>query len=520
MKEIIFDSYDFEYLISRNCLYVDKSEYYWKLISSAAKTYFMSRPRRFGKSLTVSALRAIFSGKRDLFEGLAIDSKDYDWAVYPVIHLNMAQGRINSIETLTEIITYQLDYHAKLYGVSLTNNNISLRFQELITALAGDKNKVVILVDEYDKPILDNIMSENIKQILAEMKGFYGILKTCDSMERFVFMTGVSKFSKVSVFSDLNNLVDLTMDARFANMMGYTQNELEVNFGEYLKPLAEVQKLDYGDFLAKIKLWYDGFRFEKSSETVYNPVSLASFIRNRGDFRNYWFATGTPTFLLEVARASNFNIEQTLTEPVDELVFSAYEVGNLNPLVLMIQTGYLTIKSYEDGITGTDFYLDFPNLEVKSSFQTYFLAFYIDKQAVDTNGFSKKLVKALSMGNPDEFISVFNSLMAGVPYDLHVKVERYYQTIFFVVFRMIGVYIQAEARTFDGRIDAFAAYGDNAYVFEFKLDSTAEIALEQIKTKEYFKQFENSGKKITLIGANFDSETGKITDYKIEPYNS
>ncbi|MFA5596634.1 MAG: putative AAA-ATPase [bacterium ADurb.Bin157] len=517
MREVIFDSYDFEYLISRNCLYVDKSEYYWKLISSAAKTYFMSRPRRFGKSLTISALHAIFSGKRDLFKGLAIDAKDYDWAVYPIIHLDFGNAKADSAETLEEYLRLRIQQEADKLGKNLKQNDSAAAFYELIATLANDEQKVVILIDEYDKPILNNILSPKIKEILNVLKGFYSTIKTCDSMERFVFMTGVSKFSKVSVFSDLNNLVDLTMDARFANMMGYTQEELEDNFGAYLKPLAEKQNIDYSDFLAKIKLWYDGFRFEKSAETVYNPVSLASFIVNQGDFRNYWFATGTPTFLLELAKATNFNIEQTLAEPVSELAFSAYEVGNVSPLVLMIQTGYLTIKSYEHGIIGSEFYLDFPNLEVKSSFQTYFLAFYINKQALETDGFSKKLVKTFSNGKPEEFINVFNSFMAGVPYDLHIKVERYYQTIFFVIFRMIGVYIQAEARTFDGRVDAFAAYGDNAYIFEFKLDSTAEVALEQIKTKEYFKQFENSGKKITLIGANFDSKTGKITDYKIEP---
>jgi hypothetical protein len=518
MKEIVFDSYNFEYLINRNCLYVDKSAYYWKMISSASKTYFMSRPRRFGKSLTVSALRAIFSGKRELFKGLALESKDYDWKIYPIIHLDFGNTIADSAETLEEYLRLRVQQEADKLEVNLKQDGSAAAFYELIAALAKDEQKVVILIDEYDKPILNNVLSPKIKDILYVLKGFYSTIKTCESMERFVFMTGVSKFSKVSVFSDLNNLEDLTMDARFANMMGYTQEELESNFGDYLKPLAEEHNIDYKEFLEKIKLWYDGFRFEMNAETVYNPVSLATFIRKGGYFRNYWFSTGTPTFLLELAKTTNFNIEQTLTEPVDELAFSAYEVGNLNPLILMIQTGYLTIKSYEDGITGTDFYLDFPNQEVKAAFQAYFLAYYLDKQAVETNGFTKKLVKALSAGKPEEFIKIFNSFMAGVPYDLHIKLEKYYQTIFFVIFRMIGVYIQAEARTFDGRIDAFAAYEDNAYIFEFKLDSTAEIALEQIKTKEYFKQFENSGKKITLIGANFSSEKGKIIDYKIENY--
>ncbi len=515
MKPITASVYTFEDLINNNFLYIDKSEYYWELIKNGKGIYFMSRPRRFGKSLTVSALHAIFSGKRELFKGLALDSKPYDWEVYPIIHLNMSDGKIDSVESLADVINDQLNYHAKLYGVSLSNTSISLRFKELILALAGESKKVVILIDEYDKPILDNILSDRVKGILKELKGFYGIIKSCESKERFVFITGVSKFSKVSVFSDLNNLEDLTMDATFATMMGYTQEELEANFDEYLRPLAKEQKTDYSDFLADIKLWYDGFRFEKSAETVYNPVSLANFILKQGDFRNYWFDTGTPTFLLELAKTTNFNIEQTLAKPVSELAFSAYEMGNLNPLVLMIQTGYLTIKSTRESITGTRYMLDFPNQEVKAAFQTYFLAHYTGKMSVDTDGFSFDLIDSLVEGDPKAFIDIFNSFMAGIPYDLHIKLERYYQTIFFVIFRMIGVYIQAEARTFDGRIDAFAAYGDNAYIFEFKLDSTAEIALEQIKTKKHFKQFENTDKKITLIGANFDSKTGKITNYKI-----
>ncbi len=520
MKSITASVYTFEDLINGNYLYIDKSEYYWKLVKEAKGIYFMSRPRRFGKSLTVSALHAIFSGKRELFKGLAIDSKDYDWKVYPVIHLDFGNVKANSGEALEEYLRLRVQQEADKLGVNLKQSDSAAAFYELIAALAKDEQKVVILIDEYDKPILNNILSPQIKDILYVLRAFYSTIKTCESMERFVFMTGVSKFSKVSVFSDLNNLEDLTMDAPFANMMGYTQEELETNFDEYLKPLAKNQKIDYGDFLAKIKLWYDGFRFEKSSETVYNPVSLASFILKQGDFRNYWFATGTPTFLLELAKTTNFNIEETLAEPVSELAFFIYEVENLSPLVLMIQTGYLTIKSYNRGLTGSEYYLGFPNLEVSSAFQAYFLASYMKKQPLEADGFSKKLVNAFAAENPEEFIKIFNSFMAGVPYDLHVKLERYYQTIFFVIFRMMGVYIQAEARTYDGRIDAFAAHGGNAYIFEFKLDSTAEIALEQIKDKEYFKQFENSDKNITLIGANFDSEKGRIVDYKIEPLNS
>ncbi len=516
MKLITASVYTFEDLINGNYLYIDKSKYYWKLIKNPKGIYFMSRPRRFGKSLTVSALHAIFSGKRELFKGLALDSKPYDWEVYPIIHLDFGNAKANNAETLEKYLRLRVQQEADKLGVNLKQSDSAAAFDELITALAKDEQKVVILIDEYDKPILNNILSPQINDILYVLKAFYSTIKTSENMERFVFMTGVSKFSKVSVFSDLNNLEDLTMDARFADMMGYAQRELEANFDEYLKPLAEKQKIDYTDFLAKIKLWYDGFKFEKNADTVYNPVSLANFILNQGDFRNYWFDTGTPTFLLELAKATNFDIEQTLTEPVDELVFSSYEVNNLNPLVLMIQTGYLTIKSARESITGTRYILDFPNQEVKAAFQTYFLAYYINKTPVDTSGYNSRLIDSLIDGDPKTFIDIFNSLMAGIPYDLHVKLERYYQTIFFVIFRTMGVYIQAEARTYDGRIDAFAAYDNSAYIFEFKLDSTAEIALEQIKTKEYFKQFENTDKKITLIGANFDSKTGKITDYKIE----
>ncbi len=515
MKPVTASVYTFEDLINNNFLYIDKSEYYWELIKNGKGIYFMSRPRRFGKSLTVSALHAIFSGKRELFKGLTLDSKPYDWKVYPVIHLDFGNAKAKNAETLEKYLRLRVQQEADRLGVNLKQSDSAAAFDELITALAKDEQKVVILIDEYDKPILNNILSPQKNDILYVLKAFYSTIKTCESKERFVFITGVSKFSKVSVFSDLNNLEDLTMDARFATMMGYTQEELEANFDEYLRPLAKEQKTDYSDFLADIKLWYDGFRFSENSETVYNPVSLANFILNQGSFRNYWFATGTPTFLLELAKTTNFNIEETLAEPVGELAFFAYEVGNLSPLVLMIQTGYLTIKSYKRGLTGPEFYLGFPNLEVSSAFQAYFLAYYINKQPLEAEGFSKKLVNAFAAEKPEEFIKIFNSFMAGVPYDLHVKLERYYQTIFFVIFRMIGVYIQAEARTFDGRIDAFAAYGDNAYIFEFKLDSTAEIALEQIKTREYFKQFENTHKKITLIGASFDSKTGKITDYKI-----
>ena len=517
MQKLTSSIYTFEKLIENNFLYVDKTEYIWRLIDSAPAMYFMSRPRRFGKSLTVSTLEAVFSGKKELFKGLAIYNKPYDWKKYPVIHLDMGNCDATTPETLRKFITRLLQDKAEEYQVSIQiqNDELASSFGALISAVSKDA-PVVILVDEYDKPILNNIGNPELKEMLFVLKGFYSTIKTCEQQEHFVFVTGVSKFCHVSLFSDLNNLTDITMNADYATMLGYTQREFETNFAEWISAAEARQQLPHEAYLREIKNWYNGYRFEEQAETVYNPVSLASFFSDGFKFKNYWFSTGTPSFLLELIKKKNFDFEDALTRPVSGIAFAAYEVDRIEPLALLLQTGYLTIKSSFVDFGATFYHLDFPNFEVRSAFDTYLLNAYTSITKDELEGIAVGLARHVRSGNTEGIMKDFKIFLAAIPYDIQLSNEKYYQTIFFLLFLMLGVYIEAESRTNDGRIDAVAMCGEWVYLFEFKINRNAECALDQIKEKEYFRKYQHSGKRIILIGANLNMENRQLDDWKQE----
>ena len=513
MKNLTSSVYSFENLIQGNFLYVDKTEYIWQLIKPTQEMYFLSRPRRFGKSLTVSTLKAVFEGKKELFKGLALYDKPYDWKVHPVIHLSFGDYNVMSdaIKELPGYLTAKIQKIADEQGVSLTANTPALCFGELIDELAKKEN-VVILVDEYDKPILDNITDPEITQIQKTLKGFYSVLKDRNDRERLLFITGVSKFSHVSLFSDLNNLTDITMDARFATMFGYTQEELETYFSDRIAAIAGERDLE--KFKTKIKEWYNGFRFHHNTKTVYNPVSLAKFLESGGEFNNYWFSTGTPSFLLELIKKQQFNLEEALEKPMSNFAFSAYEVDKLDPLTLLLQTGYLTIDSAVERYGDTLYKLRFPNLEVKGSFETYLTGDCSGLHATKVKDSIYQLADNVTAGDVDAFMETMKIFFAKVGYDVHLKNENNYQLLFFSIFMLLGISITAESRTNNGRIDAVATNEDFVFVFEFKLNKTDEIALQQIKERDYFRRYMNSGKTIKLIGVNFDQEAAQIDSWK------
>ena len=515
MQKLTSSIYTFEKLIENNFLYVDKTEYIWRLIDSAPAMYFMSRPRRFGKSLTVSTLEAVFSGKKELFKGLAIYNKSYDWKKYPVIHLDMGNCNAKNAEELEAFLNDKLTECSEKTETSLQGESITTRFASLIRELAT-QDSVVILVDEYDKPILNNIGNPELKEMLFVLKGFYSTIKTCEQQEHFVFVTGVSKFCHVSLFSDLNNLTDITMNADYATMLGYTQREFETNFAEWISAAEARQQLPHEAYLREIKNWYNGYRFEEQAETVYNPVSLASFFSDGFKFKNYWFSTGTPSFLLELIKKKNFDFEDALTRPVSGIAFAAYEVDRIEPLALLLQTGYLTIKSSFVDFGATFYHLDFPNFEVRSAFDTYLLNAYTSITKDELEGIAVGLARHVRSGNTEGIMKDFKTFLAAIPYDIQLSNEKYYQTIFFLLFLMLGVYIEAESRTNDGRIDAVAMCGEWVYLFEFKINRNAECALDQIKEKEYFRKYQHSGKRIILIGANLNMETRQLDDWKQE----
>ena len=525
MKELTTSIFSFEDLIQGNFLYVDKTEYIWQLVKPAKEMYFFSRPRRFGKSLTISTLKAVFEGKKELFKGLAIYDKPYDWKQYPIIHISC--GDYNPInDTAEKINVYLLDKIqtiAEQFSVKLPETiDCSSAFGKLIDVLST-KSQVVILVDEYDKPILDNITSPNIKEIQRCLKGFYSVLKDRNSQERLLFVTGVSKFCHVSLFSDLNNLTDITMDAHFATMLGFTQEEMEANFGDRIAALADERGIDV--VKDEIKRWYNGYRFEKSAKTVYNPVSLAQFFKSGGEFNNYWFATGTPTFLLDLIMKSKFDFSLSLGRPVSKSFFDAFEVTDLDPMVMLFQTGYLTIDRAEQRLVPytkkviTEYYLHFPNMEVEESFNNSLLTYCTNVKKRDTQELMLNLVTAVGACDVDSFIRLFQSIFAGIPYSIHVKDEHYYQTVFYVVCDLLKLMVQAEVCTDDGRIDMMVSAGEWIYVIEFKLNKTAEKAMTQIENKEYALKYIKENKRIMLIGVNFDFNTGNITDWLKEEYH-
>ena len=514
MKNLTSSVYSFEKLRNEGYLYVDKTEFIWNLINPAGESYFLSRPRRFGKSLTLSTLKAVFQGKKELFKGLAIYDKAYDWKPFPIIHLDMGNCDIHTPDELSGYLNDLLTNTATSFGLQLRGELLTTRFENLLEDIAK-QGPLVIFVDEYDKPILNNITSPQAKEILQVLKGFYSNIKKAENNLRFAFITGVSKFCHVSLFSDLNNLTDITMDARYATMLGYTQQEFETNFKEQIEAVEKKLDLSHADFLAEIKAWYDGYRFEEDAESVYNPVSLARFFEQGGKFKNYWFETGTPSFLMELVKKTRFNFDDVLSKPVSSMAFNAFEIDKIDPLTLLLQTGYLTIKSMVKKYNMSWYWLDFPNREVSFSFNTTLVNAYTRKSDNWIVNFTEQLAEAMETGNVKQLRKAMEVFFAGIPYDVHHKDESNFENIFFAIFRMMGYYIKAESRTNDGRIDAVAETEKYVFIFEFKLDND-DSALSQIKEKQYYKRYELSNKKIFLNGVRFDTQTGQIADWQTE----
>ncbi len=517
MKDLTCSVYTFEDLIKGNYLYVDKTEYIYKLVQQAKGCYFFSRPRRFGKSLTLSTLKAIFQGKKELFEGLAILKKDYDWQEYPVIHLDMGNCNAKNASELNFFLYKQIlnIVQAENLDIDFSNKDAGLAFQDLILALSKNDKKVVILVDEYDKPILGNVKNPAVNEILQVLKGFYSVIKKAESHERFVFITGVSKFAHVSIFSDLNNLTDISMHSDYATMLGYTQEELNEHFGDRIEGIATKRNIPIDELKKEIKEWYNGFRFHSDVETVYNPVSISNFFFNNGEFNNYWFDTGTPTFLIELIKDRDFNFEFELGKPVDAMAFKAYDIDNLEALPLLLQTGYLTIKSSERNFGEVDYWLDFPNREVNQAFNTYLLNGYtgIDKTGIASS--VKELARAVVKGDLSTIEKTLKVFFSGVDYTAHKKSEAVFEMMFYTIFRILGCYIEAESHTNDGRIDLVMQSEKYIFLFELKLNND-KTALEQIKKKEYFNKYLCSNKQITIVGVNFDTDKGQIIDWQSE----
>ena len=511
MKDLTTSIYSFEDLILGDFLYVDKTEYIWQLIRPAKGMYFLSRPRRFGKSLLVSTLKAIFEGKRDLFKGLAIHGKPYDWKRYPVIHLDMANCDAHTESDLRDYLARMLERQARQHNVvvDVQRRQLASSFSELIEKVAGE-SQAVILLDEYDRPILGNIATPDEMAIRDTLADFYSALKAEMGHERFVLLTGVSKFSHVSLFSKLNNLTDITLKQDFAGMLGFTEDEVRRCFSDRITEAAKVLGISEDELMRRLLEWYDGYRFSEAELHVCNPVSISKFFTNDFKFANYWDSTGTPSFLLKLMEKESYNLEAALNGTYDESVFAAYELDRLDITGLLWQTGYLTIKELVPGLRRMKYRLGFPDYEVEDTFMTRLMEhFCVIPQGTGENTI-EEFQKAIANDDLGAFMTLFQAFLANIPYGIHLKHEKYYQTIFFIFFRLLGLFIKAESCTNQGRIDAYIRTARTVYVFEFKLDKSVDEAVGQIVDRRYYEMFQSSGMPIRLVGVNFDSAKGRI----------
>ncbi len=516
MKPISTSVYTFSNLIEGDFLYVDKTAAIHELIRSASAQFFLARPRRFGKSLLVSTLKAIFQGRRELFDGLFLATTDYDWQPHPVIHLDLGAAAAQSPEDLERKLIYTLDRNATDLGITLQHKDSADRFLELVETLATRDGKIVILVDEYDKPLLGHLGQPTATAIQAVLKQFYSVIKTTESAQRFALITGVSKFAKVSIFSDLNNLTDLTMDPRTATLLGYTQEELETAFPDYIERLAGAIGRTRAETLDVLREWYNGYRFHKLAATVYNPVSVMKCFDTQ-EIRNYWFETGTPTFLVDLLRRNPLAPTGLVA---DESDFGSYDPRSPAALPLLVQTGYLTIKGAEGPLGSVTYKLGYPNREIEMSFSRCLAHGFTDLPPEEVTGSLQRLTAALREGRVADMLDTLKGFFSKVPNTITIENEKYYQTIFFTVFTLIGVRVDAEVSTNIGRIDAVVRTSAAIFIFEFKLNGTADEAMAQIHAKRYFEPYLDDGRPITLIGVEFSRQTRNLGEHRVETINA
>jgi len=513
MKNIATDTYTFSKLREGDFVYVDKTDRLRELLRPAFAQYFLARPRRFGKSLTVSTLQAIFEGRRELFKGLAIDASDYDWKTYPVIRLDMGSTQVDDLSMFEGRVRTMLGFEAKRQGLSLPDGmDVSSQFSWLIHALAERSlaGQVVILVDEYDKPLLGLLGKPEVEQVRTRLKQFYSVIKTCEGLQRFAFITGVSRFSKVSIFSDLNNLTDVTLSAATATLMGYTHDEVAKNFPEHLVALAEANGLTSEEAFNRVRAMYNGYRFHHQAGSVVNPVSLGRCLADR-EFKCYWYETGTPTFLVNELKKRPLDISN-LTVPESQL--GTYEPSDPAVVPLLFQTGYLTIKSLETLGGKRSYTLGFPNDEVRDAFQSSLVNVYTAGDELELDAAQTRCARALIGHDVEGFMESLEVFFANIPYNLTDRGgEQTFQAILYTILRFIGVCVEAEVFTNRGRVDAVVTTEHDVYIIEVKLDHPAQAAIDQIKEKGYVDKYRQTAKHLTLLGLSFSSEKRTVVEW-------
>ena len=506
----------FEEIITRNLLYIDKTEYIYRMTHSGGKHYFLARPRRFGKSLLVSTFQSYFEGKKDLFKGLAIEKLEQEWTEYPVLHFDMSGGKHMEKEQLEKYLDDMLNEQEELLGLSHKEKAPNLRLKDLILQLYKQTGRqVVVLIDEYDAPLLDVAHDKDrLTELRNVMRNFYSPLKKYEPYLRFVFLTGITKFSQVSIFSELNNITLLSMNKDYAGICGITKDELLTQMSEDIDMLAEAQEISREETIKKLKEHYDGYHFANVSPDVFNPYSLLNCFAEQ-EFGSYWFASGTPTYLINMMRYYEVMPTDITRVEADASEFDAPTENMSTIMPLLYQSGYITIKDYNKDY---NYYtLDIPNKEVRVGLTKSLIPSYVTQNTLATTNTARRIAQALDKQNMEGALQLLQTFLGTIPYCNVTNYEGHYQQMLFIIFSLLTDYlVDVEVHTPRGRVDIVLLTKTDLYLIELKLNKDAQTAMQQINLKNYRQRFALSGKPITKVGVNFDGTTGNITDWLIE----
>ena len=504
----------FETIRKGGYVYVDKTEHIWRL-ATTGQCYFLSRPRRFGKSLLVSAMEAYFSGKKELFEGLRISELEKDWIRYPVLHLDLSGEDYTRANSLEAVLSERLKQWELLYGITDLAGTLSARFKNVIDAACRQTElPVVLLVDEYDKPIIDNLGNEELADDhRATLKGFYEVIKNKNKYFKFAFFTGVTKIGKLSVFSALNNLTDLSLEAECADICGITEEELRTYFQESVKKMAKANNLSADNCYSELEKTYDGYHFHQNAVGVYNPFSLLSALRAK-EFKFFWIETGTPSFLVEVMKQTDYDITGIEAQEADSTLLTDIDTVFDNPIPLLYQSGYLTIRDY-DKTTGI-YTLGFPNLEVKHGFLSFLLGYYTTAKGTG-NLLIRQMTADLLSGRPKDFMKRMEAFFAKQNYQIQGNAEKDFQYAMSIILQLLSdsVAVHTEDATSEGRMDILAETPRFIYIIEIKINDTAEAALKQIEDKGYARKYVDDTRKLFKLGIRFSTDSRCIDSWKV-----
>ena len=508
----------FERIRKENKLYIDKTEYIYRMTHSGGCYFFLSRPRRFGKSLLVSTFESYFSGKKELFEGLAIEKLEQEWMEYPVLHFDMSGGKHMEKEQLEDYLSNRLEAEERKWGTTHSKRGVNDRLTELITTAYEISGKqVVVLIDEYDAPMLDVAHERKILDELRNvMRNFYSPLKMCEPMLRFVFLTGITKFSQVSIFSELNNIKNISLDDEYAGVCGITKEELLTQMSEDIDVLAEALEMTREETIAKLKENYDGYHFSPASPDVFNPYSLLNCFDDK-NFGAYWFSSGTPTYLINMLRKFKVLPAKIGRSLARSSAFDA-PTENLKTITpLLYQSGYITIKGYDK--MSQLFTLDLPNKEIKVGLFESLLPYYLEGMYAEEGDVAIAQMSVLiRQGDMDGALRLLQEFLGTVPYCNNTNYEGHYQQVLFIIFTLLTHFVvDVEVHTPNGRVDVVMETEDTLYLIELKLNKSAQSAMQQINLKQYGQRFARCGKPIVKVGVNFDAKKGNIEDWIIEP---